>query len=162
MATLTVWKFESATGAEEAVGVLEGLAKQELLTIHDAATVTWATGKKKPKIHQLNNLAGAGAMGGAFWGLLFGLLFFVPLLGMAVGAAAGALGGSMADVGIDDDFIQSVKSQVTPGTSALFVMTSGVVADKVHEAFAGVHPQLIQTNLSAEEEAKLRDVFSDD
>ena len=89
MATLTVWKFDSAGGADNAVATLEMLAKEELITVHDAATVSWPEGKKKPKTHQLAGLAGAGALGGAFWGLLFGLLFFVPLLGMAIGAAAG-------------------------------------------------------------------------
>ena len=162
MATLTVWKFDSPTGADDAVVTLERLSKQELISIHDAATVSWAPGKKKPKTRQLNDLTSSGALGGAFWGLLFGLLFFVPLLGLAVGAAAGALGGSLADVGIDDDFIKSVRSEVQPGTSALFVMSSGAVMDKVRDAFTDFKGELIQTNLSAEEEANLREVFSED
>jgi uncharacterized membrane protein len=162
MATLSVWKFDSADGAEHAVTILESLAKQELVKLHDAATVSWPEGKKKPKTHQLASLTASGALGGAFWGMLFGLLFFVPFLGMAVGAAAGALGGSMADVGIDDDFIRSVRDKVTPGTSALFVLTSDAVIDKVKDAFAGTHPELIQTSLSNEEEAKLLEAFADD
>ena len=100
-------------------------------------------------------------MGGAFWGLLFGLIFFVPLLGLAIGAAAGALGGSMADVGIDDDFIKRVRAQVTQGTSALFVMTSDAVLDRVRDAFAGHEPELLETNLSGEQEGKLREVFAE-
>src|SRR3954467_1029791 len=162
MATLTVWKFDSAAGADDAVVTLERLAKEELIKIHDAATVSWPEGKKKPKTHQLSNLAGAGALGGAFWGLLFGLLFFIPLLGLAIGAAAGALGGSLSDVGIDDDFIASVRDQVQPGTSALFVMSSGAVYDKVKEAFGEVHPHLISTNLTNEQEATLREAFSEE
>src|SRR3954447_11629711 len=136
MATLTVWKFDTAEGANQAEAALEVLAKQELIKIHDAATVSWPANKKKPKTRQLASLTGAGALGGAFWGLLFGLLFFVPLLGLAIGAAAGALGGAMSDVGIDDDFIKSVRDQIQPGTSALFVMSSDAVMDKVEEAFA--------------------------
>ena len=42
---------------------------------------------------------------------------------MAVGAAAGALAGSLADYGIDDDFIKNVREKVTEGTSALFLLT---------------------------------------
>ena len=122
--------------------------------------MSWPEGEKKPKTRQLNNLAGAGALGGSFWGLLFGLIFFVPLLGMAMGAAMGALGGAMSDVGIDDDFINSVRDQVTPGTSALFLMTTDVVTDKVKGAFEGSHAELLHTNLSNEQEAKLREVFS--
>ena len=161
MATLTVWKFSDAAGADAATDTLRNLATQKLITIHDAATVSWPEGKKKPKTRQLQNLAGAGALGGAFWGMLFGLIFFVPLLGAAIGAASGALAGSLADVGIDDSFIKKVRDQVTPGTSALFVMSSDAVMDKVREAFAGQQPELIFTNLSDEQEQAIRDVFDE-
>ncbi|MGA9872999.1 MAG: DUF1269 domain-containing protein [Rhodococcus sp. (in: high G+C Gram-positive bacteria)] len=159
--TLTVWKFPTATGAQTAVDTLRDLQKQELVTVHDGAVVSWPDGAKKPKTQQLNDLTGAGALGGAFWGLLFGLLFFIPLLGAAIGAGVGALSGSLADVGIDDDFIASIKDKVTPGTSALFVLTSDATPDRVHEAFAGQSAELISTNLSHDEEAKLRAVFAD-
>jgi len=160
VATLTVWKFPDAYGAEQAEATLERLQKEELITIHDAAMVSWPAGAKKPKTKQLNSLAGAGALGGSFWGLLFGLIFFVPLLGMAVGAAMGAITGAMADVGIDDDFIRSARDEITPGTSALFLMTSNAVPDKVKSAFEGTNAELIKTNLSDEQEAKLREVFT--
>lgn len=162
MATLTAWKFDTPEGAAQAESTLVSLSKQQLINIYDAATVEWLPGKRKPKTRQLENLTGAGALGGAFWGLLFGILFFMPLLGMAIGAGAGALGGSMADAGIDDEFINSVKAKVTPGTSALFLLSSDAVLDRVKEAFAGVHAELIHTNLSNEDEAKLREVFAED
>jgi uncharacterized membrane protein len=161
MATLTVWKFDSPGGAENALGQLERMQKEELLQINDAAYVYWPEGRKKPKTEQLHKLTGAGAMGGSFWGFLFGLIFFVPLLGMAVGAAMGAMAGAMTDVGIDDRFIKEVRQQVTPGTSALFVMTSGVVVDKVLDEFKETGATLISTNLSNDQEAKLRDAFAD-
>ena len=160
MATLTVWKFPDANGADAAVETLRSLEKQQLINLHDGATVSWAAGEKRPKTRQLHNLTGSGAMGGMFWGMLLGLIFLVPLLGMAIGAAAGAAGGAMADVGIDDDFIKRVREEVTPGTSALFAMTSGAVLDKVHDAFAGSHAELIQTNLSDDQEKELHDVFA--
>jgi uncharacterized membrane protein len=161
MGTLSVWRFESAEGADKAVVTLEGLAKQQLITIFDAATVSWAEGAKRPKTRQLHNLAGAGALGGAFWGLLFGLLFFVPLLGMAIGAATGALSGSLADVGINDDFIKKTREQITPGTSALFVMSRDAVLDKVTAAFEGQKPELLFTNLSDDQEKALREAFAE-
>ncbi|MEP7194052.1 MAG: DUF1269 domain-containing protein [Actinomycetota bacterium] len=161
MATLTVWKFPTTTGAAEAENTLERLQKQELIRVEDAAIVYWPEGAKKPKTQQANSLKAAGALGGSFWGLLFGILFFVPFLGMAVGAAMGALVGSMSDVGIDDDFIRTVREEITPGTSALFVLTSSGVVDKVHEAFEGTTMELVKTNLSNEQEAKLREVFGD-
>jgi uncharacterized membrane protein len=162
MATLTVWKFPSADGANEAIHTLERLQGEELIKVLDGAVVSWPADKKKPRTRQLHNLAGAGALGGAFWGLLFGLIFFVPLFGLAIGAAAGALGGSLTDVGIDDDFIKRVREQVTPGTSALFALTSNAVLDRVREAFAGQQAELLETNLSSEEEDRLREVFAED
>jgi uncharacterized membrane protein len=162
-ATLTVWRFDTAEGADEAARTLDTLASEHVLTLVDAATVTWELGKKKPKTRQLSSTTGDNALGGAFWGMLFGLIFFVPLLGAAVGAATGALTGSMADVGIDDRFINKIRDQVTPGTSALFLMTDDVVVDKVQDAFAGHAPsELIFTNLSSEQEAALRQVFEQD
>jgi len=161
VATLTVWKFPDALGADRAEATLERLQKEELIKVHDAAVVSWPEGKKKPKTRQLRNLAAAGALGGSFWGLLFGLIFLVPLLGMAIGAATGALSGAMVDVGIDDDFIKSVRDQITPGTSALFLMTSDAVQDKVAGAFDGTQAELLHTNLSSEQEAKLREVFAE-
>ena len=162
MATLTVWKFDDAGGAARAGEKLAQLQKQGLIQVHDAAAASWPADKKKPRTAQLNHLAGAGALGGAFWGLLFGLLFFIPLFGMAAGAAAGAIGGAMSDVGIDDDFIASVRSEVEPGTSALFLLSSDAVIDKVKDAFAEDRPHLLRTNLSDADEAKLREVFGDD
>ncbi len=162
MATLTAWAFPTVDGAERAVEHLKQLQAQQLIKLQDAAVVTWPVDKKKPKTRQLNNLAGAGALGGAFWGMLFGLLFFVPLLGMAIGAGIGALTGSMADVGIDDNFINSVKQRVTPGTSALFLLSSDAVTDRVKGTFNDLNPELIASNLSAEQEAKLREVFTEE
>ena len=160
MATLTVWKFSSPESADEAVDRLRSLQKEQLIEVHDAATISWAEGAKHPRTRQLHNLVGSGAMGGMFWGMLFGLIFLVPFFGAAVGAAAGAASGAMADFGIDDDFVKSIRDQVTPGTSALFVLTSGAVMDKVHDAFRGEHAELIHTNLSADQEQTLKEIFA--
>ncbi|GGL33334.1 DUF1269 domain-containing protein [Phycicoccus endophyticus] len=162
MATLTVWKFGSATGAQDAVRTLEALTSQELITVHDAATVSWPEGKKKPSTRQVNDLRTSGALGGAFWGMLFGLIFFVPLLGAAIGAAAGALSGALSDAGIDDGFINRVRDELTEGTSALFLLSSDAVIDRVREAFAGQDLELIRTNLSREEEDALRAAFAEE
>jgi uncharacterized membrane protein len=161
MSTLSVWRFTTPEGAEKAVTTLEQLARQQLIIVSDAATVSWQQGAKKPRTRQLHNLAGAAALGGAFWGMLFGLLFLVPLLGAAIGAASGALVGSFSDVGINDDFIKRMRDDITPGMSALFVLTSDAVIDKVRDAFAGQRAELLFTNLSTEQENKLREAFAE-
>jgi uncharacterized membrane protein len=162
MASLTVWQFDSPTGASEVLAKLQDMQKQQLIQIQDAAIVEWPQGKKKPKTRQVTNLTGAGALGGAFWGMLFGLLFFIPFMGMAIGAAMGALSGHFSDYGIDDNFIKQVRSEVTEGTSALFLLTGNVTIDKVREELKGKMGTLIRSNLSNEQEENLRQAFGEE
>jgi uncharacterized membrane protein len=155
MSTLVVLKFDSEDGAAQMRDRLLSLQKQQLITIEDAAIMKKGA-DGKPKLEQLNNMAGVGALGGAFWGMLFGLLFFVPFLGLAVGAATGAIAGSMSDVGIDDKFIKSVGESITPGTSALFLLVNSAVLDKVLEQTKDLKYEVLQTNLTQENEDNLR------
>ena len=162
MATVTVLKFSTVDGAEEALGVIKKLWTQHLIKLHDAAIVSWPVGKSCPKTKQAVDLTSAGAFSGLFWGALFGMIFAVPLFGMAIGAAMGALGGAMGDCGIDDNFIKQVQTQVTEGTSALFLMTSEAVVDRVADAMKQLDFEIIATNLSHEQEQKLRAAFGQD
>jgi uncharacterized membrane protein len=159
MNTLTVFKFGSPEGAQEMLNKVYEMQNQELITVIDAATVSWPKDRKAPKTKQAVNLTGAGAMDGAFWGMLFGLLFFVPLFGIAVGASMGALTGRFADYGIDDNFIKRIRNEVEPGTSALFLMTTNAVVDRVVEELKGREFELVSTNLSKEQEEELRNAF---
>ena len=59
-----------------------------------------------------------------------------------------------------DEFIKQVQSEVTEGTSALFLLTSDATVDRVEDAFAGTQMTLIQSNLTKEQEAKLREDFA--
>ena len=162
MATLSVLKFNDPSGADRVLLALQGMQERQLITLQDAAVVTWPEDRKKPKTRQMSGMGGAGALGGAFWGFLFGLLFFIPLLGMAIGAAMGGLSGALVDVGIDDDFIKTVREKVTPGTSALFALTSGATEDRVIEELKQFDFEIISTNLPAEQEQKLREAFGEE
>jgi uncharacterized membrane protein len=134
---------------------------QQLIQIHDGAILTWPAGASKPKTKQLADMTGVGALGGAFWGMLFGLLFFIPFFGLAVGAAIGALMGHFAHYGIDENFIDQVRAKITPGTSALFLLETGAMVDRVAEAVKGQQFEIVQTNLSKEQEDKLRADFGE-
>ena len=162
MATLTALKFDTPTGAEQMLDKVKAMQKMQIIQLQDAAIVSWPEGKKSPKTKQLVSMAGIGALQGAFWGMLFGLIFFVPFFGLAVGAAMGALGGKMADYGIDDDFIKQVREQVTEGTSALFLLTSDAVRDKVAEELKGEKFELIASNLTKGQEDELMAAFSEE
>ena len=66
MSALTVWKFESTDGAQEALDVVADLQKQQLIQVLDAAVVSWEVGKKKPKTQELRDNKRAGALGSGF------------------------------------------------------------------------------------------------
>jgi len=159
MATVTVLAFPAADGAQNALGRIQELQKRNLITLHDAAIVSWPAGKKSPTTRQLVNLVGLGAASGMFWGMLFGLIFFTPFFGLTIGAAIGAAGGAFGDYGINDDFIGAVRSQVKEGTSALFLMTSNAVVDRVVEGMRGIKFDIVATNLSHDQERRLREAF---
>jgi uncharacterized membrane protein len=74
----------------------------------------------------------------------------------------GGLMGKFTDYGIDDNFIKQVQSKVTEGTSALFLLTSNAVVDKVVEQMKTLPAfEIIQTNLTQEQEDKLRAEFGE-
>ena len=158
MATLSVLKFNDPGGADRVLIALQGLQEQQMITLEDAAVVSWPQGKKRPLVPQGHELTGYGALGGAFWGFLLGLIFFVPFLGAALGAGVGSV---LTDVGIDDDFIKQVREKVTPGTSALFAFTSGATApERVIDELRHYDFEIISTNLPEEQENQLREAFA--
>jgi uncharacterized membrane protein len=159
MSELLVFAFDTPDGANQMVDSVKSLQKQQLIQLADAAIVVRKP-DGKAKVKQLNSLVGAGALGGAFWGMLIGLLFFMPWLGLAIGAVTGAVAGKMSDVGIDDNFIKEVGATIEPNNSALFLMVESMVEDKVLPVMAEHKAKLLRTNLSAEDEAKLRETFS--
>jgi uncharacterized membrane protein len=161
MATLSVWKFDASSDAADASVRLQRLAGRGGAVIHDAATVSWERAARKPTGHQFRATGSTAEISDSFWDLLFGLIFLVPLLGAAMGAATGAAAGPLTDVGIDDTFVNKVRDQITPGTSALFVLSPDTALKAVEAELAALQPvELILAHLSAEQERALRWVFT--
>jgi uncharacterized membrane protein len=158
MSDLIVLSFENEAAAFQMRDKLLDMQKREVITLADAAIVV-RDSKGKPKVKQLHSLVGAGALGGAFWGMLIGLLFFAPWLGMAIGAMSGALSGALSDIGVDDKFIKEVGAAIEPGHAALFLLVAKVTADKVLPELSSFNAKVLQTSLSNEAEAKLREAF---
>ena len=134
-----------------------------MIDLEDACVVER---EKDGKVHikQAVNLTAVGAtqggMSGALWGALVGFLFLNPLAGMAigglVGAGAGALSGSLADYGINDDFVRRLGETIPPGSSALFVLVKSVTFDKILPEIEPYKPKVLRTSLFNEAEAKLK------
>jgi len=147
--------YPDVATATQVRNVILDLQKQQLMSLQDIVVA-----ERKPdgkiKLHQVAGTTGAGAAGGALWGGLIGLIFFMPLLGMAVGAATGAAGGSMADYGIDDNFMKQLSTDLKPGSAAVFALVQSSTRDKVIEALRPYGGHLIHTSLTKEQEAELQ------
>ncbi len=159
MARFMVWKFDDPEAAGRAVHVLKDAEAEGLVKIIDHSVVSWPEGAKKPTAHGQNEDAAKASGWGAFWGLLLGVLFFMPFLGAAAGAAIGGLAKHTEGVGIGRTQLETIREQVTQGTSALFAVTQDGDADRVGERFHGLHGTLIATNLTDAERAALLETF---
>jgi uncharacterized membrane protein len=73
-----------------------------------------------------------------------------------VGAASGAL----SDVGINDQFMKDLATNMQPGSSILFVLVRKATPDKVLEELKGTGGTILKTSLSHEDEAKLQAALS--
>jgi uncharacterized membrane protein len=153
--TLSTWTFDTPQGAERAVRRLARLPADRPVTVQDAAVVSWPPGRRKPVAWSAGDLVGTAALSGAFWGLLFGILFLLPLAGPV--DATKVLGS----VGLPEEFLRRVRAGVAPGTSALFLLTSDEVLDRVAAAIVGPHTGLLVSTLSPAQEAALRHAFDD-
>ncbi|PRH84471.1 hypothetical protein C5L14_26850 [Labrys okinawensis] len=167
MSDLIVIGFDSIDEADKVLLKLDALKKEYLVDLEDAVVVT-RNAEGKVHLKQSINLTGIGAssglLSGALWGGLVGLLFLNPLAGFAiggaVGAGVGALSGSLADYGIDDDFIKSLGQTIPNNSSALFVLVRKVQPEKVLAEFSGLKGRVIKTSLSPEQEQKLQEALS--
>ncbi|MCC7283733.1 MAG: DUF1269 domain-containing protein [Acetobacteraceae bacterium] len=158
MADLIIIAYPDEKTAEAARVKLFEMQKEYLIELGDAV-VAERTADGSVKLHQMVNTTRAGAAGGALWGTLIGLLFLNPLLGAAVGAGAGALSGYLTDIGIDDKFLKQATESLAPGQAALCVLVRKVTADKVLPQMAQFGGTVLRTNLSAEQESKLREAL---
>jgi uncharacterized membrane protein len=158
MSDLVVIGFDDETTALDMRAALSKMQKEYLIEMGDVVVVT-KDQEGKVKLHQAVNLTAAGAVGGGFWGMLVGMIFLNPLIGAAVGAGAGALSGKLADVGIDDKFIKEVGGTLGNGSSALFVLVRKATPDKVLEGLKQFKGKVLKTSLTADSEAKLREVL---
>jgi uncharacterized membrane protein len=159
MSTLVVIGYESEIKAEEVRLTLLKMQKEYLIDMGDAVVVV-RDDKGKVRLRQMHNLTALGAVSGGFWGTLIGMIFLNPLFGMAVGAGWGAIAGALNDAGIDDKFMKSLADNLKPGAAALCVLVHQMTPDKVLEEIRPFGGTVIQTNLSHEDENKLRDALA--
>ena len=155
MSNLVAIAYPDRDTAEQVRRTLIELQKEHIIELDDMVVVTRSDGGKV-KLHQSTSVAGAGAAGGALWGGLIGLLFLAPMVGMAVGAAAGGATGALTDIGIDDQFMKDLGTNLSEGGAAVIVLVRKSTPDKVIPRIKEYGGHVLQTSLSEEAEASLR------
>lgn len=163
MSDLVAVSFDNPQEADNVLTELNRLQKEYLIDLADAVVVIRHPDGKinlKQSINLVSAGATTGGLSGALWGGLVGLLFLNPLAGFAVGglvgAGAGALSGSLADYGINDDFIRSLAEKLKPDSSALFLLVRKAQPEKVLAELARFKGHVIRTSLSPDQEARLQ------
>jgi len=170
MSELVVVGFKDAEEADRVLLRLAKLKKEHLIDLEDAVVVIRDEAGRvhlKQSISPAINAAATGFMlaSGSLWGGLIGLLFLHPIagfvLGGAIGAGTEALSGSLADYGIDDDFIKSLSETIPVSSSALFILVREAQPEKVLAELTDVKGKVLRTSLSPEQEKKLQEALAD-
>jgi uncharacterized membrane protein len=121
---------------------------------------TWpsrsCSSSRTPPTHTATTRArSASTRPSTLWGTLIGLIFLMPVGRPGHRAASGAIGGKLADVGINDDTIKQIASQLKQGRAAVFLLARSATVDRVIEAVKPFNPTVIQPNLTKEREEEL-------
>ena len=111
MATLTAWRFSSTEGADDAVLRLVRLDEQDQIDVEDAAVLRWPryAGAPSADVHVTRQ-------GGAF----------------------SSIAKKIAHGNIDNPTLDSVKGEMSPGTSALVLLSQNATVATVAKAFEGL------------------------
>ena len=159
MTTFTVWRYQDAERADQAVSVLKDAESEGLVKIVDHAVVSWPQGASQPHTTHSHDDTKRGAGYGALWGILGGALFTVPIIGGVVGASLVALSRATQGTGISKEDLEKIRTGITEGTSALFLVTENADVDRLGERMRGFGTELVTTNLTDEERSVLMETF---
>ena len=159
MPNLVVITFEDP---EQAQQVLEALREEEhdhQISLDDTAIVVKSEDGTVEVDNEVDRGIKIGAVGGGLLGLLIGFLVGGPLVSLALGAIAGALGGDLANLGIDQRFINDVTEGLAPGSSALFLMARDADPEATAAALEPFEGKVHYSYLPEETEAQLREIL---
>jgi uncharacterized membrane protein len=156
MPSLTVWRFPTPLGVEAGELQLRRLEEQGALTVHDAVTVIWMPGAEQPEVRRVRHRAAGAAGKGTFWGALVGTLVLAPVAGAAVGATAAAVVSRLRHAGVPDATVDALQDALSPGTSALFVVTSDAKPEIVGPVVAAGEGTLIHAEMDDKTAEELR------
>jgi uncharacterized membrane protein len=159
MNQLVVVAFDHFADAREALRRLRELERNGRIRFEDTALL-----ERDPDgtAHVKNEVSGttetATVLGAAIGAIV---TFLFPVAGAAIGAAAGAAVGKLLDTGVSDRFVDELKTTLTPGRSALFLVVKQADVDAFIPALRGLTGDVVQTSLPTETEDALRQALAE-
>jgi uncharacterized membrane protein len=133
--TTTAWRFRGTEGADDAVLRLTQLDAQDLIDVHDVTVIRWPQYAAAPTAQDHVTAAAGGKMS----------------------SLSRKFKGDM----VDPAMVESVKADLSPGTSALVLLSTGAEIDQVAKAMHGQAMELIRSDLSVPQQDRLRSAFAD-
>jgi len=130
----TAWRFAGTEGADDAVLRLTRLDAQEQIDLQDVAVLRWPEYAAEPTTREHVT---------------------------EQGGKVSSLMRKLQRGAIDNSMIESVKTDMVPGTSAIVLLSSNAVIDAVVKAFEGQPPELIRSDLSVPQQDQLRSAIDD-
>ncbi len=129
----TAWRFSGTEGADTAVLRLKQLATQDLIDVQDVTVIRWPHYAPSPQAQEHVT---------------------------ADGSKASSFAKKLTKAGIDGTMLEAVKGDMTPGTSALVLLSADAAVDTVGQAFEGNAMELMRSDLSVQQEDQLRAAFA--
>ena len=159
MPNLVVITFEDPDEAQQVLEALRDEEHDHQISLDDTAVVVKGEDGAVEVDNEVDRGIKIGAVGGGLLGLLIGFLVGGPLVSLALGAIAGALGGDLANLGIDQRFINDVTEDLAPGSSALFLMARDADPEATAAALEPFEGKVYYSYLPEETEAQLREIL---
>ena len=154
MNQLIVVTFDHLEDARKAMERLRSLESDGRIRFEDTAIVEReADGTAHVRNEVSGTTEGAAVVGAVIGGLL---AFAFPLAGIALGAALGAAVGNLLDSGVSGKFVDELKTSLTPGRSALFLVVKDAQVEALIAALRDFEGEVTQTTLDSEAEEALR------
>jgi uncharacterized membrane protein len=129
----TAWRFSGTEGADAAVLRLKQLDSQGVIEMQDVAVMRWPQYASGPQVQEHVT---------------------------DEGSRASALAKRIKKAGIDSAMLDAVKDDMALGTSALVLLSADAALEAVANAFEGQAMELMRSDLSVQQEDRVRAAFS--
>lgn len=158
MSDLVVITFPDESGGPAALDAMREAQRNSGLALRDVASVIKDADGKVRTHNEVSSTTTTGIVGGGILGLILGAVFF-PIAGLAIGAIAGGLIAKSLGHNVDAGLVRDVTNDMTPGTSAVFVLVDGNAA-ALTGSVRHLGGKVYQTTLDSDFEKQLNDALT--